>query len=94
MKMWFLMIFDDPLMISHTVQYIHDMIVASYLDRMMLAFFVLFMGCGIGILSPFGEQMVRSEDVGQPALLPGARIAGVETKETFGPVVGGPSVWA
>ena len=32
-----------------------------------------------------------SADVWQPALLPGARIADFETKETFGPVVGGPS---
>ena len=84
-------VFDDSLMNSHSAQYIHDMIVASYLDRMMLVFFVVFTWCGIGRLSHSGEQMMRSEDVWQPALLPGTRIAGFETKETFGPVVGGPS---
>ena len=42
---------DDPLMISqsHTVQYIYDMIVASYLDCMMLAFFSVYVVRYIGI---------------------------------------------
>lgn len=85
MNMWFLMIrwWLVILYSTYMIWLLHLTWTAWCLS------FFLCTWCCIGRLSPFGEQMMRSEDVWQPALLPGARIAGFETKETFGSVVGG-----